>query len=352
MIDPGRLFPHKTVGDLDLRLDDLSVGLPNGKRLPIKGRAAVVLHSNEYGLYADQDLNDWVDLRASVRVLAQDEMLRGVLPNGSDPASDAAMVVSVSCVATRLRRRVFLTADRDRPGEWYGQIDVRASDLADVVEFSPVLTRSSNLPQDTQDDEGTPLATYRGAILGVGDTLRIRVDAPKERSGSFKVRWEHFSTSTNPWRRDHPKEMFYIDTSEETPEVVLNSSHELLKQTLMKKRSRGPEAAIKHAVIAYVAHTTWVSLFLAALAGCASGGEEDVAWPTDEIKTKVLKRMLPLVVSERTDPLERLEAAVEFYRDPSRFSTLLTKLHSAVQAVLKIDDFVVKTLEATSEEVS
>jgi hypothetical protein len=53
---------------------------------------------------------------------------------------------------------------------------------------------------------------------------------------------------------------------------------------------------------------------------------------------------------EHTDELERLQSAVELWRDSSRFSSLLTRLHSSIQSLMRVDDFVVKTLEATIDE--
>jgi len=351
MIDTAQLFPHKTTNELDARVVELSVGLPSGKRISAKARPAVSVHPNEYELHADEDLNGWLDAQASIRVFVQHDAISALLPEGADLTTDTAMVISVFCEATKVRRRVFLTLDPDRVGEWYGQIDLQSSDLSDVVELRPLLARTRRLPEEAFDESGAPLATYRGAILGVGDSVRLRVDPPKERHGSFRVRWELFSSSEHPWRKAHATEMFYIDTSDETPEVVLNGSHDLLKQTLMKKRPRGLEASVKAAVIAYIAHTTWTSLFLASLAVCGGeDGDEHVSWPTDDVKTKVLKLLLPLMVPERTDELERLQHAVELWHDSSLFSSLLTRLHSAIQSLMRVDDFVVKTLESTTDE--
>ena len=145
--------------------------------------------------------------------------------------------------------------------------------------------------------------------------------------------------------------MFFIDTSSETPQVLLNSKHELLKQTLMKKRPRASEAAIKHSLIAYIAHVTWSTLFLAAIKDCGGANGEPPDWPSDAVKTKVLRKLLPRVVPEHTDDDARRDEAVSLFRDTdsARFATLLTKLHSAVQGLIKIDDYVMKTLEATTE---
>lgn len=356
MIDSGRLFPYKTFDELSVQPEDVTVTLPSGKRLSAKARPAVAAQPNEYHLFADEDLSGWTNLHLGVRVKVQEDAVESLLPSGSKLQGNAVMLVAASCTSTKLRRRVFLTKDSDRRGEWYGEIDLSVNDLSDVVEFSPILARVTRYPEAATDAEGMPLAAYPGAVLAFGEAIRLFVDAPKnDRGGGFKVTWEDFSKSSNDWRRTHAAEMFFIDTSEEAPQVFLNSAHLMLQQTLMKKRPRGAEAAIKSSIIAYIAHTTWSTLFLAAIADCFSpdGDDDDVAtWPGDAIKTKVLKKLLPLIVPERTDNDERLRLAVELYRDASRFGSLLTKLHSGIQTLIKIDDYVVKTLEATTDEES
>lgn len=352
MIDSSRLFPHKTFSELTIRPDDVALTLPSGKTVSVKARPAVAIQPNEFHLFADEDVADWSRMQLRVRVLAQENAIAALLPAGSNILESTTMLVAATCLSTKVRRRVFLTSDHGKPGEWYGSIDFSKEDLADAVDLSPILARKTRFPEAAKDSDGQPLATFPGAIIAFGEAIRLFTDEPKEDlSGSFRVTWEDFSQSKNEWRCSHATEMFFIDASVETPQVFLNSKHELLKQTLMKKRPRPPEAAIKAAIISYIAHSTWVTLFLAAVKDCGGTDDEPLAWPTDEVKTKVLRRLLPLIVPERTDDEARRDFAVELFqdRDSSRFCTLLTKLHSAVQALINIDNYVVKTLEATSE---
>jgi len=352
MIDSGRLFPHKTFDELTIRPDDVTLTLRTGKMVSVKARPAIAVQPNEFHLFAEEDVSDWTKLQLRVRVLAQENAIVGLLPAGSDLAESTTMLVSALCVATKTRRRIFLTPDGDKPGEWYGSIDLANEDLADAIDFAPVLSRKTRFPGSAKDADGLPLATYPGAIIAFGESIRVFADQPKEdQNGSFKVTWEDFEHSTNEWRRSHCTEMFFVDTSAETPQVFLNSKHDLLKQTLMKKRPRASEAAIKAAIIAYIAHTTWATLFLAAIKDCGGADNEPPTWPSDAVKTKVLRKILPLLVPEHTDDEARRDYAVDLFqdRDSSRFGTLLTKLHSAVQGLIKIDNYVVKTLEATAE---
>ena len=351
MIDSSRLFPHKTFGELQARPEAVTLVLPSGNKVSAKARPAVATRPNEYLLYADEDLSGWVQIHVAIRVVGQEQAIHDLLPKDSRLDENAEMLVSANCISTKLRERVFLTRDSDRAGEWYGEMTFSAEDLADVVELTPLLARKTRFPGEPVDNDGQLLAAYEGALIGFGETIRLFVDPPTDsRGGSLKVAWENFSTSPNEWRRSHAHEMFYIDTSDEAPQVLLNSAHDLLKQMLSKRRPRGPEAGIKASIIAYIAHTAWSTLFLSSLA--ASIGEEDqeASWPTDPVKSKVLRRLLPYLVPERSDDDERLQFAVELYRDTTRFSSLLTKLHSGIQSLIKVDKFVVSTLEASMRE--
>ena len=353
MINSARLFPYKTFDELAVRPEDVTLTLATGKVVSVKARPAVACQPNQFHLFADEDVAGWSEIQLRVRVLAQPNVLEGLLPADASLEDSSDMLLTVSCVATKLRRRVFLTPDSDRAGEWYGSLDLCFEDIADVVEFSPLLTRKTLLPESASDSDGMPFATHPGAILAYGEPIEVFVDEPKtDQCGSFKITWEDFSQSSNEWRRTHEKEMFYVETTEE-PQVFLNSKHDLLKQTLMKKRPTGSDATIRNALMTYIAHTTWSTLFLASIADCRHEENEDVAWPQDSIKVKVLKRLLPLVVPERTDDDARLDFAVDMYglvsRDTSKFGALLTKLHSGIQGLIKVDDFVIKTLEATAE---
>lgn len=353
MINATRLFPYKCFDELAVRPEDVTLTLGTGKTISVKARPAIACQPNQFHLFADEELGSWTGLQLKLRILAQPTVLEGLLPAGATLEASAEMIAAVSCAATKLRRRVFLTPDTDHPGEWYGSLDICYEDIADVLEVTPLLTRKTLLPEPTSDPEGTPLASHQGAVLAYGEPIQVLVDEPKnDQSGSFKITWEDFSQSTNEWRRSHDKEMFYVETGED-PQVFLNSRHDLLKQTLMKKRPSGSEATIRNSLMTYIAHTTWSTLFLASIADCRHEENQDVTWPQDPIKVKVLKRLLPLLVPERTDDDARLDYAVDLYGlvsgDTSKFGTLLTKLHSGIQNLIKVDDFVIKTLEATAE---
>lgn len=353
MINAGRLFPYKTFDELVVRPEDLTLTLSTGQVISVKARPAIACQPNQFHLFADEEVVGWTGFQLKLRVLAQPTVLERLIPNGTTLEDSTEMVTAVSCASTKLRRRVFLTRDSDHPGEWYGSLDLCCEDVADVLEVSPLLTRKTLLPEAASDPDGMPLATQPGAILAFGEPIQVLVDEPKnDQSGSFKITWEDFSESTNEWRRTHDKEMFFIEADED-PQVFLNSKHDLLKQTLMKKRPSGSEATIRNSLMTYIAHTTWSTLFLASIADCRYEDDQDVMWPQDAIKVKVLKRLLPLLVPERTDDDARLDYAVDLYGlvkgDRSKFGTLLTKLHSGIQSLMKIDDFVIKTLEATAE---
>jgi len=357
MINLTRLFPHRTTDEIQIRLAEVDLVFPGGRVRSAKSRAAISIQPNLIELHPDEELADWSSVRFEVRAVLPESSVSAVLPDGSDLGADCVMIVSTTCDATKLRRRVFLTKSVDRVGEWYGTIDLRKANVRDSVEFKPVLARTRDLPESVANADGDALATYRGAIVGYGDSVVVRIDEPKERRGGLRVRWENFKESDHHWRRTHHTEMFFVDVSEDEPEVVLNGAHELLKQTLMKKRARGAEASIKAALIAYVAHTAWTTLFLAALADCVPIDEgdgadangrvdfEEVGWPADEFKKKVLRRLLPLVVPDFGEDRDRLAVAVELYRDPTRIGALLTQLNSAAQEIVRVDNFVVKTLE-------
>jgi len=357
MINHNRLFPHRTTDEIQLRLPDVGMIFGDGRLRSAKASAAVSIQPNLIELYPDEELGDWTSVRFEVSAVLPESAVRALLPEGSDLDADCVMLVSMICDATKLRRRVFLTKNADRAGEWYGTIDLRLANVRDAIEFKPVLARTRDLPEAVTNVDGEALATYRGAILGYGDPVVVRIDEPKERHGGLRVRWENFKESEHQWRRTHATEMFFVDVSEDEPEVVLNGAHEELKRTLMKKRARGAEASIKAALIAYVAHTTWTTLFLAALADCVPleeddrpdgnerEGDEEVGWPADEFKKKVLRRLLPFVVPDVGEDRDRLAVAVGLYGDPTRIGTLLTQLNSAVQELVRVDNFVVKTLE-------
>jgi hypothetical protein len=349
VIDTNRLFPYKTFNQIPLTVEALDVDV-DGKTRDALASPPVTAQPG-IDLSVDETFADWTQLRLRVNAVVHDAVVRGLLPSDADVDADIVMVVSIRCRTTKLRRRAILTR-RPRGGGWDGELSLHRGSVRDVVELSATLARKSDLLVDAVDDDGVPFATHRGAVIGFGKPVSIRVDAQKERGGSFKVRWENFKESDDPWRREREKEMFHIDVSDENPEVVLNSAHELLRQTLMKKRPSGADKSIKNALLAYVAHSTWTSLFLAAIDGCVpdEDADEEIAMPADELRSKVLKRLLPLVVPERGEDEHRLRMAVELYRDGGRIGTLLTRLNSAIQALIKIDNFVVRTLETSVEE--
>jgi hypothetical protein len=354
MINADQIFPYAATDELQLRLEDLQLKMPDDTKVT-KGDPSILIQGAQLDLSGTPKLRSWSKAKLSIRLLLPEDAIRSVLPDTRGLGVDTVPLVSMRCRATRLRRRIPLSLTQARANEWGAEVEFRRDDTSGAVELVPLLVRTRELPDPTFDPAGIQLGRFRGAILGVGQPFILRIDPPKEKNGAITVRWDDFRESDNPWCREHNKHMFFVDTSEDNPEVVLNSAHEILRQVLNKKRPIGAEAGVKASILTYIAHCAWSSFFVAALTACVPEEPDldasvEIDWPSDPFKEKVLKRMLRHVFPRSGNDLDRLRMAIETLRDPLRVSTLMSQLHGGIQTVLKVDELIVKALETAAEE--
>jgi hypothetical protein len=326
------LYPHYVSTALGLRLSDFldesQEQLDFSEVEQIEGEEVIALR---YDLSRPE--LPWQDLSFRTVVTLSDEELGRVLAPTSDLEVDSALILSITCAVTRLRRRVVL--EQTRPGTWRGDVVLNRRDLKGTVMLRPLLVRRTELPST---DVAAQAELLTGAIIAEGREARLVVDPPVSAiEGTLRVRWDDFRASKDPWRRDHSSELMYLEAYGDRPTLWLNSRYAELKAALHSRSRQGPNAILRDMTAALYAQTAWLQLITAAL-GSVILDEDNLEEPIElheehwkrEALEDFLPRMYPFRERGGVGPLvSRLGTAVQEKATAARL------LESAVRAAAR-----------------
>jgi hypothetical protein len=251
-----RLYPHELSTELSLRpsapFDPTDESLDLG----------FLIREDE----SDQDLQTldltnsalpWQHLQIDLQGVLPAVDLSRILPLPSIASEDAALIVSVVCSETRLRRAVQLAFEG---GSWTGSVTILRDEARGAVRLVPRLVRTTDIP--TSEGSEFPFATRSGFVIAEGRSLNIRIDPPNiDTEGVLKISWENFPKSQNSWMRSHDGDICYLEESESRPTLYLNSHYAELKAALHSKSRSGSTAVVRHMGNALIAQAVWTQLF-------------------------------------------------------------------------------------------
>lgn len=293
---------------------------------------------------------DWRKLRIQLDANLPRAEMEDVLGSGSDWKEDTSLLVSVRCAATKFRRVVELA-----PGErytWTGDVTVRRADVRSTVELHPLLVRTTGIPtaQGAQLDGRASLAS---SVIATGRALRLTID-PTDRSirGSLDIKWDAFAESEDHWRRQHARDLFFLDPHGDEPCLWLNSSYYELKAMLDGRSTKGVDAALRHLTNGAIAQTVWMQLFLTAAGSTMEAMGDDGPIAAEGWKKDVLTKFLPRLFPEEQTDEDRVERLKEMFGSPGQMATLMSLMGTAVQEVVdtgSLFDSAVRAVEGVAQ---
>lgn len=324
-----RLYPHEMSGELSLR--------PKGKPYDPADEdidLGFLIREEE----SDEDVQTldltgstgWQSLQIDLQGILPEAELTRVLPSPSQPAEDAALIVSVTCSDTRLRRAVpFAFED----GTWSGTVTIRRDEARGAVRLAPRLVRATDLPGSSQID--LSVATRNGFIIAEGRSLNVRVDPPNRNvEGVLRILWKNFTESEHDWMKQHSGDLLFLDENAAQPTLYLNSHYSQLKAALHSRAKTGPTAAVRHLGNALVAQSAWQQLFTSTAASVdPDADDEDIEDSVSGWRRPVLRAFLQRAFPEVElgEQLKRLR----MYRSESQGGVLPAIVSSAAQNAAK-----------------
>jgi hypothetical protein len=339
-----RLYPYEISGQLNLKPSDPYD--PDDETLDLHWLVREEDTDDEVQTLdlSRPDVN-WRRLHLNLEASLPEEELRRVLPEPSDPAADARMVVSLVCSPTRMREVVRLTFE---DGHWNGHVMIRRQDVRGVVRLMPRLVRATDLP--IEGNGAGLVAREHGFIVAEGRSLDLVVDPPvRTLQGILRIAWEDFSRSSNAWRHAHETLVFHLELDENQPVLFLNSRHTGFRAALHSRKTRGGAAVIRHLGNALVAQTVWFQLFVAAVAGLDINEETgEIQLPAEDWKQAVMRTLLSLVY--RGSPESERLARLADLRSGEQIGTLSAVLSAAAQEVVKTQSLI-RSAERAAEAV-
>jgi hypothetical protein len=270
----------------------------------------------------------WRKIRISLEVSIPPSELKALMPSSSDPAKDAALVVSFQCPSTKLRLAVVLEPVGE--AKWRGVVDITRESVKSSVRIQPRLVRKTTLPGAESGERR--VARNRGEILADGRDLMIAVDPkPSKENEGPAILWEDFRQSTNPWRKEHSSDLFHLEPYGMKPKLYLNKRYTALKAALHSRGSEGTDAILRHLASGMIAQTVWVQLFNAAVGGAVYDPDSgSVEAPQEPWKADILANFLPRVFPE-TAEAERIGRARKALDSPDEAEALMSLVGTAAQ---------------------
>lgn len=282
--------------------------------------------------------------------LPEDELAR-ILPPTSDPADDAALIVSLSCKSTKFRHGVRL--DWAGEGSWHGAATLRRADVEGGIRLRPLLVRATAVPAGEEDGSGAN-AQEPGMVIGMGYPVSLHVDEHRSIVDTpIDVKWDRFSRSSNDWRREHDSDVYHLEPHGEVPTLWVNEDIGGLRALLGSETDEGPEAALRDTTAVMIAQSVWIQLAVAAFAAVdfdESTGEAELpdgTWQRDVVTT-LLPRMYP-----GNDEDEQLRLLASDFDDPAGVQTVMGRVGTAVQDLVRsyrYVEFALRAHETLQEE--
>jgi hypothetical protein len=294
----------------------------------------------------------WQKLTFRLDVALDASELQRILPSTSDVRGDASLVVLITCSATRFRRGVRLR--HSGSGQWVGHATLQRDDVRGSITLRPQLVRVSSIPEG--DD--LPYATREGALIASGDPVALYVDSLPASLGrgiatSVVMSWEDFANSDDPWRREHPDDVYYLEPFGPEPRLWLNLRYGQLREVLESTAKRGREAALREMFGVLVAQPVWLQLCTTALSSLETDEDSGAVSAPSGWRGDLVAMILPRLYPEEPDAEERLRRAASESREADGSASLASRLGTVVQGLLtsyKTVELALRTFESVRED--
>lgn len=327
-----QLFPYAVSTALSLDLSDFDdpaggelVDVRELKQPPTNGEGSSA-PSHSY----DASATGWRKLSFRLTATLASAEIERILPATSSLETDTALVVLMTCAATRLRHGVRLRLSKD--GRWTGHAVVQRHDVRGMLTLRPQLVRTTGIPTDGD----LPFATRAGSVIAVGDDTTIYIDVVPVRAleSTIRMAWEDFANSDHAWRREHPDDVFHLEPLVAEPRLYLNSRYTHLREIMESDAKRGALAVLRDTTAAMIAQPALLQMATVAVASLAIDEDGQSVSTPPGWRADLLASILPRLYPEEDSEEDRLHRAAHEIRESDGAASLLGRLGSVVQEMV------------------
>jgi hypothetical protein len=327
------LFPYAFSTQLTSRLTDFDDPV-NGSSVEVLELGQDEVENGEIGpensFAYDASNSSWQKLTFRIDVQLPEAERSRILPDTSDLERDTALIVLMTCRATRVRHGVRLKPMKNY--KWSGHVTIQRQDLQGLVTFSPQLVRTTGIPSGDE----LPFATQAGTLIATGAPLTLYVD-PSPVGGihsTVVIRWEDFPSSENPWRREHPDDVFHLEPFSNEPRLYLNSRYAQLREIMESDAKRGFEAVLRDMNAVMIAQPVLMQLAMASIASLELDDDSDSVTTPSGWRADILASVLPRLYPEAASDEDRIRRAAAEIQEADSASSQAGRLGSVVQDML------------------
>ncbi len=271
------------------------------------------------------DGEPWRRARVHYRVSVPERTLKAVLPPSDRAARPAALLLTVRCAATRLRRGLRIAlAPRDGLA-LDGALMIERDECEGQLELVPFLVR------ETAGGHAPGYSRRPGERLASARPWLLRVQTAQNVSGKFlDVRYRSFKEDA--LLAAFQDNVYRLECDQDAPVLWINADHDKVSAVLDERGTTGKKARLRDVFYDLVAQGVWSQLFVRA------ASDLDASEPEGEAQAEstygwqdgVLREVLPFMFPGSPGHAERVRELLRLRTDD--LALLFERLDAALQA--------------------
>jgi hypothetical protein len=267
------------------------------------------------------DAEPWRRARVHYRVSVPERTIKSVLPPNDRASRPAALLLTMRCAATRLRRGLRIALAPRGGNSLDGALVIERDECEAKLELVPYLVRET---------AGTPAPGYArrpGERLASARPWLVRVQSAEVPSGKFlEVRYRSFKDDA--LLAAHQDNVYRLECDQDAPVLWINADHDKVAAVLDERATTGKKARLRDVYYDLVAQGVWTQLFMRAASDLDASDEE--AQSTYRWQEGVLREVLPFMFPGAPSHGERVHELLRLRHDD--MALLIDRLDAALQA--------------------
>ena len=275
------------------------------------------------------DGEPWRRARVHYRVSVPERTLKAVLPPSDRAARPAALVLTLRCQATRLRRGMRIALAPRGGHAIDGALMIERDECEGQLELVPYLVRETA-------GAAPGYARRPGDRLASARPWLVRMQGARSVSGKFlDVRYRSFKDDA--LLIAFQENVYRLDCDQEAPVLWINADHDNVAAVLDERATTGKRARLRDVFYDLVAQGVWTQLFVRAVSdldeqedGHEGEREEPAAESTYGWQQGVLREVLPFMFPGSASHELRVRELLRLRKDD--MALLIERLDAALQA--------------------
>jgi hypothetical protein len=271
------------------------------------------------------DAEPWRRARVHYRVSVPERTLKSVLPPNERASRPAALLLTMRCAATRLRRGLRIALAPRGGHALDGALVIERDECEGQLELVPYLVR------ETAGGAAAGYARRPGERLASARPWLVRMQAAASVSGKFlDVRYRSFKEDA--LLATFQDNVYRLECDQDAPVLWINADHDKVAAVLDERATTGRKARLRDVFYDLIAQGVWSQLFVRAVSDLHASEHESEQHAESAYgwQDGVLREVLPFMFPASPGHAERVRELLRLRNDD--LALLIDRLDAALQA--------------------